>query len=250
MAKAKRPAALPLSRALANTSKELFRSDTPEPLNEPRRIAALRSLYRSQFIIGMSSVPKGYISMTDKSWVSYTREHERELQDTQDAVVAGKSIVLTGDPGTGKTHLAMVALYAWWYRHVSFEYDGKFAKVSERFLRRENVPLFLPAVEMLSELKRSFTDGDTDRVSRSFREHPLLVLDDLGAGSPNVNDWQRQEMYTLVDRYYRDGRTIVVTTNLAMQQIAELYDDRLASRLSGMGVVIKCVGDDRRLQKK
>src|SRR5262245_23691837 len=50
--------------------------------------------------------------------------HEAEVRRAMSAVNAGKGVFLTGDCGTGKTHLA-VALMNWWYADRAEYQEGK-----------------------------------------------------------------------------------------------------------------------------
>ena len=75
----------------------------------------------------------------------------------------------------------------------------------------------------------------------------LLVLDDLGA--EKTSDWSRQVFYLLLDRRYREMKQTIITTNLSLEQIAETFDDRVASRLCEMGVTIELKGKDKRVEK-
>jgi hypothetical protein len=73
----------------------------------------------------------------------------------------------------------------------------------------------------------------------------VVVLDELGARS-NVSDFHYESVKRLID--CREGKPLVVLSNLNLDRIEKLYDDRVASRLSA-GTVVKLLGEDRRLKK-
>lgn len=76
---------------------------------------------------------------------------------------------------------------------------------------------------------------------RRLAEVPWLFLDDLGIRSPT--DAMRQYMFDLLE--YRKGLPLVITSNLSPEGLAEMYDDRIISRLTA-GTVLEIDGEDRR----
>ena len=73
----------------------------------------------------------------------------------------------------------------------------------------------------------------------------LFVLDELGSRR-QVSDHQYNVVKSLLD--YREGKPTVVISNLSLNAIREIYDDRVTSRLAA-GTVIQVEGDDRRVQR-
>lgn len=71
----------------------------------------------------------------------------------------------------------------------------------------------------------------------------LVVLDDLG-GRDRVSDFAYEVTKRLLDE--REGKPLVVTSNLGPARLAQLYDDRVVSRLVA-GTVLEMAGADRRL---
>lgn len=73
----------------------------------------------------------------------------------------------------------------------------------------------------------------------------LVVLDDLGARE-RVGDWQYQQVKRLLDD--REGMPLVILTNLDLETLDKLYDERITSRLAG-GTYLRLEGVDRRLEE-
>lgn len=175
-------------------------------------------------------VPKLYHGKTFKTFNGYADE----IQRAKEAIEQGKSIFLTGNTGTGKTHLSVSLMLAWLIKNKP---DST-----------KDYPRFLPAVELFLELKQTFgSDGSESEILDIYSRVPLLCIDDVGA--ERISDWSRQSLYTLIDRRYREMKQTIITSNLSLDEIATLIDDRIASRIVEMGIVIKLSGEDYRLKQ-
>lgn len=161
--------------------------------------------------------------------LSDLRGYEKQVEKAATAISNGLSVFITGECGTGKTHMAVGLLKLW-------------AKLNE-----PQTPLFVPSVEFFAELKSSFdsqTLNERDIIAR-YTSAPLLSLDDVGV--EKVSEWSRQQFFLVIDRRYRNMKPVIVTSNLSLDQVAANIDDRLASRLLEMGEIIKLDGPDRRV---
>jgi DNA replication protein DnaC len=73
----------------------------------------------------------------------------------------------------------------------------------------------------------------------------LLHLDDVGA--ENTSDWVLEQLYSIVNARYEEEKSLIVTTNLYLEPLAEQIGERTVSRISEMcGEVIPVEGMDRR----
>lgn len=122
-------------------------------------------------------------------------------------------LLLSGDTGRGKTHLAIGVMFAVWERH----------KVRSRFW---------PVVDLLARYRATF-DKDratetTEEIDRELERCPLLVLDDLGAQKDT--EWAEEQLFRLIDRRHRDRKPTVVTTNLGEIQLPARLKSRLADQ--------------------
>jgi len=122
-------------------------------------------------------------------------------------------LVLAGDVGVGKTHLAVGIIRA----------------------RAEETPPqfghFWQASELLSWLRKGM-DLPPNSLASSYEERldaagkwPLLAIDDLGAHYDTA--WAEATWQQIVDARWRDERETVVTLNVGMER----FPDRLRSRL-------------------
>lgn len=160
------------------------------------------------------------------------------------ALQAGKSLFLTGATGSGKTHLAVALMNEWFAEGLK---EGEAGIYPSR-----GRALFLPAVELFLEIKQSWSDNEGARnaseknILDKYSQVNLLTLDDLG--SEKTSEWSRQVLYLLIDRRYRNCKQIIITSNLSHGKLAEQLDDRIASRISEMGIVLNLGSKDYRLK--
>lgn len=155
---------------------------------------------------------------------------------TPDFVTDGRSVILEGKPGRGKTHLAIAIAY----RAMQSGFDA----------------LFTTAAELIDHLSASSRDGKLrDAIATYVRPH-VLVVDEVGyltygADAANV-------LYHVVNDRHIRRRAMIFTTNKNPKRWGEvLHDDDLAEaivdrilergrllRLDGPSVRTKHLPDD------
>lgn len=184
-------------------------------------------------------IPERYKDKTLESFEG----NEDKVEMAKKSIESGESVFLHGSTGSGKTHLAVALLKKWLHAETIKNVVDREYYMSIRF------PIFLPSVDLFFELKSSFDksgDSESDIINK-YVSTPLLVIDDIGA--EKVSDWSRQVFYLLIDRRYREMKPTILTSNLSLQQIAEVIDERISSRICEMGVVAELTGKDRRVKK-
>ena len=72
----------------------------------------------------------------------------------------------------------------------------------------------------------------------------LLHVDDVGA--EQTSPWVLEQLYTIVNTRYEDGRAVMLTTNLADDELRDQIGDRTVSRLNEMCGVLPLHGEDQR----
>lgn len=119
-------------------------------------------------------------------------------------------LVLVGDVGSGKTHLA--------------------AAIAGESLKR-NRPVFMTTMPRLLDLLRAGYDdvvGYEERV-RLLEDIDLLVIDDLCA--ERRTEWGVEQAYSLINARYHKRLPMVITSNVNLAQADGLLDARVLSRL-------------------
>lgn len=123
------------------------------------------------------------------------------------------TILFTGDPGTGKSHLAVGIL-----REVM-------AKGVQVYFKR--------SAELLIDLQATFhrEEGDTsEMLLEQYLHYGFLILDDLGTEKPT--DYAVMILGEIVNSRYSDNKPTIITSNLGLQEINDRLDPRIASRIT------------------
>lgn len=155
----------------------------------------------------------------------------------------GRSLVLAGDVGTGKTHLAAaIAIYA---------------------MEHGKTVLFSTTPKLMNRLKSFGPAGDYQKVLETATCCDVLALDDFGA--ERYSDWVSEQLFTVVnDRYLAQRQTIITTNITTPEELIERMDyadwrgnsertgyngARIVSRICEMGEWVRIVGADQRLKR-
>lgn len=138
-----------------------------------------------------------------------------------------KGIGLTGNTGTGKTHLI--------------------AAIVNNLHARGHRVLFAAVPDLIADFRAGIATGESERRIQDAIAAPLLVLDDLGSGK--ATDYTVEVLERLVNARYEAMTPTLVTTNLLPQTIGEVISQRVASRLMEMLDWYSLGGADWRLKK-
>jgi DNA replication protein DnaC len=155
----------------------------------------------------------------------------RRYVDGLDAHLAeGRGIWFVGDVGTGKTTLAML--------------------ISAAALEAGHSVAIYSLPKLLGLLRQTFDDAAetslNDLLDRLVAVD-LLHVDDVGA--EQTSPWVLEQLYTIVNTRYEDGKAILLTTNLEHDPLCEQIGKRTVSRLVEMcGEPIPLFGHDRRIE--
>jgi DNA replication protein DnaC len=156
--------------------------------------------------------PRGQIGMGPAQADSLERAYNHARQ------FAGKLegwLVLQGNYGSGKTHLAAAVA---------------------NFVVDIGVPtLFLTVPDLLDSLRFSYNNPESSFEERfeDIRRSPLLIMDDFG--TENATPWAQEKLFQILNYRYINNLPLLITTNLSLNQL----EGRIRSRLQDPELVTR-----------
>ena len=139
-------------------------------------------------------------------------------------------LMLYGEPGNGKTHaVSCIANY----------------------LMLRGIPTICVSInKMLERIKETYSsygkEGE-ETVLKSLSNADLLIIDDLG--TEQKNEWSAAKIYNIMDSRYRNGLPTIITTNINLKDLENMYQKRAYDRLMEMCTPVLSDGKSIRAQK-
>ncbi len=139
------------------------------------------------------------------------------------------NLILYGNTGTGKTFLTNC--------------------VARELLNAGYSVIYFSAFQLFDILARYVFDKTKHSNDyKNIFECDLLIIDDLGTEVPNALTVS-QFFQCLNERILR-SRSTIISTNLELKNIADIYSERISSRITNSFTPIKLFGEDIRIAKK
>ena len=139
------------------------------------------------------------------------------------------NLLFVGGTGLGKTFLSACIARTVADRGYSVAYET----ASHLFSKLEQAK-FAPTEE-------------SRREAAKLMECDLLIIDDLGTEMPG--QFVTAALYSLLNDRMLEGKPMVISTNLNVQEMARRYSPQIASRLHGGFLGLTFVGEDIRIKK-
>ena len=140
------------------------------------------------------------------------------------------SLFLYGNVGTGKSFLTHA---------IAKELIGQGFSV-----------LYLTAFEFVDALAgaRFRRDAAFAETAEMIYACDLLIIDDLG--TELTNTFVASELFSCINERLLKEKGTIISTNLSLEAVAEIYSERTFSRIVSNYRLIRLTGDDIRLQKR
>ena len=144
-----------------------------------------------------------------------------------------KIVTLTGQVGVGKTYLIECMV--------------------NEYIKQSKYVIYTTAYSLNADMLKYHTTSLNERadIMQKYFDCDVLFIDDLGTENI-LRNVTCEYLFQLLNERTRKGKQTIITTNLDLQQIIEVYDERIFSRLVDQNncLVIKLDGKDLRTIKK
>ena len=142
-----------------------------------------------------------------------------------------QNLFFYGSVGVGKTYLSTC--------------------IAREIMDREFSVLYFSAPQLFSALSQSkFDRADVD--AKNMNDYifncDLLIIDDLG--SEYTNAFIAAQFFSCINERLLHRKSTIISTNLSLESIADLYTERSFSRITSSYTLLKIIGDDIRIKKK
>lgn len=146
-----------------------------------------------------------------------------------DNFAGDKNILICGKPGIGKTYLT----------HC----------IAKDLLDKSYSVIYFTADELIKVFEKETFDKDEilEQTSESVFNCDVLIIDDLG--TEFVNSFTSSKIFTCINERLLRGNSTVISTNLSLQELMEIYSERTFSRISQFNIM-KLFGRDIRIKKQ
>ena len=152
------------------------------------------------------------------------------------------SLFIHGKAGVGKTVLAcsLAKLY------MGLGYDVKFISYPSFIMTLQG--MFREDKDVYGYAKKiAWYPEDTDTSYQWIgdpRPAGILIIDDLGA--TKISEFVQQITYYLINEREMKVLPTIITSNFNLNEIDEMIDPRVSSRIAGMCEIKQLVGNDKR----
>lgn len=163
-------------------------------------------------------------------------QHMRSVRNACEIYAAefrrkGGNLLFTGPAGVGKTFLS----------HC----------IAKELMEQCVEVLYLSASELFEIFSKNMSSGREAAEEEAYRyvkECELLIIDDLG--TEWSNSFTNAQFFTCINDRNLKKRATIISTNLSLAGLAQMYSERVVSRILSEYQILELFGEDIRIKKR
>lgn len=214
-------------------------------LEEERKLELMQEFSRKvEKIIKNSKMSKRNLSYKFENFEPNTSNKKvfNNLKNYSEKLVNGiekKGLILVGNNGVGKTHLA--------------------CSIANKLIENGIPVIYGTLINLLAELKNSYEIDNSIsemEIIKLYENVDLLIIDDLGKEKPS--EWGLEKLFTIINSRYENNLPVIITTNYNQNSLVQRLSingeietaKSIISRLYEMCYLVKIDDIDHRIKKK
>ena len=163
-----------------------------------------------------SCIPKRFLSHSIETfeavepWQQKVKQQAVDFADNLESNLSqGRCIVMCGNPGTGKTHIAI--------------------GIASKAIRQGRTAVYTTVQDLVFAIRDTYGTGTTSETFKGFAEVDLLIIDEVGVQSGTDNE--RQILFKVINDRYGAMKSTIVMSNLSKDGIVDYIGPRAWDRL-------------------
>jgi DNA replication protein DnaC len=175
-------------------------------------------------------------------WIDKVRSGDVIRADGQ--LTCGKGLLLVGEPGHGKTTLALAIIQEMMrtFSFESFKVEDNMALVKPCYFATFNSIVELAGImksaDKTDEQERLFLGMAGESLDDAYNIR-VLVVDDIGKEHMSASGWQKTLVHDILRSRFNNGLPTIVTTNLPVKSWSAAYGEATGSFIHEAFVTIE-----------
>lgn len=172
--------------------------------------------------VGRIGIPARFADRTLESYVAASDEQRRVLAIATGMATTdqpGRSLILCGKPGTGKTHLAVA--------------------IARRFAETGRTALFETVLSAIRRIKSTYHHASERTEVQAMADllaPDLLILDEVGVQTGSEHE--KMLVFEIINERYQQCRSTILISNLTREELTAYLGDRIIDRFREAGGVV------------
>lgn len=182
-----------------------------------------------------AGIPKAFVNKGFSSYEAERPEQQAALSITRDYAASfwtekiniGGSLILAGDPGTGKSHLALA--------------------IAQHVMKRGTV-IYSDVMSVIRSIRSTWSRSSEITETQVFDDYTLgcdlLIMDEVGVQRGTADE--QMIIFDIINRRYRENQPMILITNLGGDEFQAFLGPRSYDRLIERAQFVPCYWESYR----